>query len=170
MNPQDVFCPNLDCAARGQRGQDNIGIHSQKERRYICRVCQKTFSERKGTVLYRLHSPIELVTVVITLLAYGCPLQAIVVAFHLDERTVLNWQARAGQHCEEVHEHLVQQPRELGQVQLDELRVKKQGGIVWLAQRQTKTAGDANRALRALNGLPFDLTANSLCGVAQFET
>ncbi len=133
MNSQAVFCPNLDCPARGQRGQDNIGIHSQKARRYICRVCQKTFSERKGTVFYGLHSSVELVTIVITLLAYGCPLQAIVVAFHLDERTVLHWQARAGQHCEQVHEHLVQRPRDLGQVQLDELRVKKQGGIVWLA-------------------------------------
>lgn len=133
MNPQDIFCPNLECPAKGQRGQGNIGIHSQKERRYICRVCRKTFSERKGTAFYWLHSPVELVTVVITLLAYGCPLQAIVVAFHLDERTVLNWQARAGQQCEQVHEQLVQQPRDLGQVQLDELRVKKQGGIVWLA-------------------------------------
>ncbi len=28
---------------------------------------------------------------------------------------------------------LVEQPRDLGQVQADELRVKKQGGIVWMA-------------------------------------
>ena len=133
MNPQDVFCPNWDCAASGQRGQGNIGVHSQKQRRYRCRVCGQTFSERKGTALYRLHSSVELVTLVITRLAYGCPLQAIVNAFHLDERTVRNWQARAGQQGERVHQHLVQQPRALGQVQLDELRVKKQGGIVWLA-------------------------------------
>jgi hypothetical protein len=32
-----------------------------------------------------------------------------------------------------VQEYLVEQPRDLGQVQADELRVKKQGGIVWLA-------------------------------------
>jgi IS1 family transposase len=32
-----------------------------------------------------------------------------------------------------VHEYLVEQPRDLGQVQADELRVKKQGGIVWMA-------------------------------------
>src|SRR5713226_6165566 len=76
MNPQDTFCPNWDCPARGQRGQGNIGIHSQKRRRYICHVCGKTFSERQGTAFYRLHSSVELVTLVITLLAYGCPLQA----------------------------------------------------------------------------------------------
>src|SRR5712692_8614639 len=133
MNPQDTFCPNWDCPARGQRGQGNIGIHSQKQRRYICHLCSKTFSERQGTAFYRWHSSVELVTLVITLLAYGCPLQAIVIAFHLDERTVLHWQARAGQQCERVHQQLVQQRRDLGQVQLDELRVKKQGGIVWIA-------------------------------------
>jgi IS1 family transposase len=32
-----------------------------------------------------------------------------------------------------VHEYLVEQPRDLGQVQADELRVKKQGGIGWMA-------------------------------------
>jgi hypothetical protein len=32
-----------------------------------------------------------------------------------------------------VHESLVEQPQDWGQVQADELRVKKQGGIVWMA-------------------------------------
>jgi hypothetical protein len=32
-----------------------------------------------------------------------------------------------------VQEHLVEQPRDVGQVQADEMRVKTQGGIVWLA-------------------------------------
>lgn len=133
MNSQETFCPNLDCPARGQVGQGNIGVHSQKRRRYICKECGQTFNERKGTAFYRLHHSVALMTVVISLLAYGCPLQAIVAAYGLDERTVRNWQARAGQQCQQVHTSLVQQPRDLGQVQMDELRVKVQGGIVWLA-------------------------------------
>ncbi len=133
MDPQTIFCPNLDCPARGQVGRGNIGIHSRKERRYICHQCHKTFSETKGTPLYRLRSDRHLITVVLTLLAHGCPHQAIVVAFQLDERTVQEWQARAGQHCEQVHQHVVQQPRDLGHVQADEIRVKQQGHIVWLA-------------------------------------
>ncbi|HYN25455.1 MAG TPA: DDE-type integrase/transposase/recombinase [Pyrinomonadaceae bacterium] len=32
-----------------------------------------------------------------------------------------------------MQEHLVEHPRDLGQVQADEIRVKKQGGIVWMA-------------------------------------
>ena len=88
MDPQTVFCPNPDCPARGQVGEGNIGIHSQKEHRYCCRVCSQTFAARKGTAFYRLRTAEETVTLVLTLLAHGCPLQAIVVAFSLDERTV----------------------------------------------------------------------------------
>ena len=133
MDPQTAFCPNPACPARGQVGQGNIGVHSQKERRLKCHVCDKTFAESRGTVFYRLRSARDWVVLVITLLAYGCPIQAIVAAFQVDERTVVSWQARAGKHCEALHRQLVEQPRDLGQVQADEIRVKKQGGIVWMA-------------------------------------
>jgi transposase-like protein/IS1 family transposase len=133
MDPQTIFCPNMDCPARGQVGRGNIGIHSHTERRYICHQCHKTFSATTGTVFYRLRTEWNVITVVLTLLAHGCPLPAIVAAFHLDERTVAAWQHRAGQHCERVHEQLIEQPRDLGHIQADEIRVKQQGHIVWLA-------------------------------------
>lgn len=133
MDPQAVFCHNLDCPARGQSGKGNIGIHSRKDGRYICHVCGQTFTATKGTALYRLRAAKDIIVIVLTLLAHGCPVQAIVAAFKLDERTVLSWQKRAGEQCARVHQHLVEQPRDLGQVQADEMRVKKQGGIVWMA-------------------------------------
>ncbi len=134
MDPQKVFCPNHDCPARGRIGEGNIRIHSQKERRYFCTVCERTFVERKGTPFSRLHKPLELFVQVITLLAYSCPPQAIVKAFRLDERTVQHWQQQAGGQCQAVQEHLVVAGgRELGEVQADEIRVKRQGGIVWRA-------------------------------------
>jgi transposase-like protein len=133
MDRTTVFCPNLECPARGQTNQGNIWIHSQQEQRYRCTVCRQTFVARKGTALYRLHKAEELMTLVITLLAYGCPVAAVVAAFPLDERTVAAWQRRAGRQCEQLHQALVEQPRDLGQVQADEMRIKKQGGIVWVA-------------------------------------
>lgn len=133
MNPQSQFCPNSACPARGQVGQDNIVVHSRKGQRYTCKQCGKTFSARTGTAVYRVHKPLAMVVQVLTLLAYGCPVQAIVMAFGLDERTVSSWHQRAGQHGERMHEYLVQVPRDLGQVQADELRVKTQRGIVWVA-------------------------------------
>ncbi len=134
MDPPQIFCHNPDCPASGKVDRGNIGVHSRKPERYICHECKTTFTPSKGTAFYRLRYSVEFVTQVITLLAYGCPLQAIVAAFGIDERTVANWQQRAGVHCEQVHQHLVQHPHDLGQVQADEIRVKYQGGIAWLAQ------------------------------------
>lgn len=134
MNPQEQFCHNEACHASGQKGLGNISVHSQKERRYRCSCCGQTFSERKGTALERLKKPVELFVLVITLLSYGCPVQAIVVAFGLDERTVHSWLLKAGQHGETVHDYLVGGSQlDLEQVQADEIKGKSQGGCCWLA-------------------------------------
>jgi transposase-like protein len=134
MNPRELFCPNMDCPARGQVGKGNIHSHSLKDQRCICDVCNRTFATTAGTIFYRLRSDPQLVMWVIILLAYGCPLQAIVKAFDLDERTVCNWQKRAGQHCRQVHEHLVESSQhDLQQVQADEIKVKTQKGTIWMA-------------------------------------
>lgn len=134
MNPHTVFCPNIDCPARGQVGKGNIGIHSQKEQRFVCTVCQQTFTTTKGTIFYRLRTNPVTVMLVVTLLAYGCPLQAIVRAFGFDERTVRDWWQRAGKHCRAVHEHKVEQSQlDLQQAQADEIKAKKQDGHFWMA-------------------------------------
>jgi transposase-like protein/IS1 family transposase len=137
MDPTQAFCPNLDCPARGQTGQGNIGIHSRKEHRLICMQCHQTFAATTGTAFYRLRTPAETVSLVVTLLAHGCPLQAIVAAFGFNERTVATWFARAGRQAQAVQEQVVEQPRDLGQVQADEIRVKQQGKISWMALAMT---------------------------------
>ncbi len=83
-DPTVICCPS--CQEDGR-----IGIHSHKERRYICHQCGKTCAETKGTVFYGLHYPIWVVVLVSTLLARGCPVVAIVAACAIDERTVLRW-------------------------------------------------------------------------------
>jgi transposase-like protein len=134
MNPHQVFCPNPQCSSRGQVGAGNIGIKSQKQRRYLCKTCRQSFAETKGTPLFGLKRPHRLFVLIITLLAHGCPTQAIVAAFGLDERTVSEWQKKAGGHCEQVHKALVEQPRDLVQVQADEIRVKfAKKLVVWMA-------------------------------------
>ena len=133
MNPQEVWCPNVACPARGQVGQGTIGVHSQQERRYRCSVCGKTFAARTGTIFHRRRTDEALITRVITLVSWGCPLVAIEHAYGLQPQTVRAWLDAAGQHAEAVHHQQVVQPRELGQVQADEVRVKTQCGIVWMA-------------------------------------
>lgn len=129
MTPQDQLCPF--CGAKGKEGQ--IWVHSQAERRYRCKGCGRTFSERYGTALYQLKKP-ELFGVVVSLLAYGCPAQAIVASYGVSEKTVRDWAKRAGQHCEGVHEQTVlRQQWDLQHIQADELKVTTQLGIVWIA-------------------------------------
>ncbi len=134
MNPQIQFCHNPQCPGRGQQGQGNIRVHSQAEQRYRCRTCGQTFAATKGTPFYRLHTAMDLVTIVLTLLCHGCPIQAIVAAFGLDERTVAAWLVRAGRHGQQVHAHVVQQGHvDVQHVQADELWVKLVGRRVWMA-------------------------------------
>jgi len=107
MNPQSEFCPNEKCPDRGKTGQGNIVSHSQKEQRYICRTCGKTFSIRKGTAMFGIKHELNVFVMVVTLLAFGCPVQAIVMALGLDELTVRSWQAKAGKHCQGLHEQVI---------------------------------------------------------------
>lgn len=80
-----------------------------------------------------LRKPTELIVIVITLLGYGCPLQAIVHAYDLDERTVANWRDRAGKHCQQIHEAIVEQGQlDLVHVQADEIRVKGRNMVAWM--------------------------------------
>jgi transposase-like protein len=140
MDPHQRFCHNTRCWAYARVGEGHIVIHSQKERRYRCKRCSKTFSETKGTLLYRVHKPHELVSVVVTLLAYGCPIQAIVAGFGLDERTVARWQRESGHQCRRLHEHIVEAGGVLlAQVQADELRIRIVGGVLWLASALSVT-------------------------------
>src|SRR5215217_6156327 len=133
MRPELVVCPKSDCGA-----SNHIGIHSHKERRYICHTCHRTFAETTGTLLYGLKHPIKLVLVVLSLLAYGCPIGAIVATFALDERTVADWQHKAGQHAKTVQESVVCHGQvDVGQVQADELYTKTQAGPVWIATAMT---------------------------------
>lgn len=133
MNLQTLFCPNLDCPARGRRNEGNLHSHCPKTQRFRCDVCQTTFSARKGTLFYRLKTDPTIVMLVITLMAYGCPLEAVVKAYGFDKRTVKSWWKRAGMHCEALHEqHVASAKLDLQQAQADEIKVKVRGGAWWM--------------------------------------
>jgi transposase-like protein len=133
LDPTTVCCPNPHCPARGQTGQGHIDIHAQKEQRFICHAWHKPFSARQGTVCYRRRPAAATVVLVVTWLAHGCPVPAIVAACGCDERTVAAWGARSGRQGQAGHEDLVAPPRDLGQVPADALRGKTQGGMMWMA-------------------------------------
>src|SRR5262245_53062847 len=160
MAPTTTCCPNRHCPARGHTGQGNIGIPAQKAPRCICHACQKTFSATTGTVCSRLRPAAETVSLVVTWLAHGGPVPAMVAACGCDARTGADGWTRSGRQGHAVHESLVEPPRDLGQGQADALRGKKQGGMVWMARAmrvQTRLwlggAGSAQRDLPLLRRL-----------------
>src|SRR6266576_5763657 len=133
MDPSKAFCPNAMCSARGQSGKGNIVIHDRKRQRYRCKACKETFSARRATMFEGLRKPVDLIVIVVTLLTYGCPVQAIVHAYGLDERTVADWRDRAGAHCQNVHQAIVEQGQlDLMHVQADEIRVKGCKMMAWM--------------------------------------
>lgn len=134
MNPQQEFCTNIACPDSGKVGNGNIVIHSQKEKRCKCKTCGKTFSVTKGTALYGIKKGRDLFVVVVTLLAFGCPVQAIVMAMGLDERTVRLWWEKSGRQSEKVHDTVIGGSQmDLQHVQADEIKVKTRGGVIWMA-------------------------------------
>src|ERR1043166_3145351 len=57
-------CQNKRCVAYGSKGAGNLHVvdHIGKNkniRLLRCQTCKKRFSERKGTVFYRSHLPVE---------------------------------------------------------------------------------------------------------------
>jgi len=108
-------------------------IHDRKRQRYRCKICKQTFSARRSTMFEGLRTATALVVIVVTLLAFGCPVQAIVQAYGLDERTVASWRARAGSQCQRVHQAIVEQGQlDLIHVQADEIRVKARSMVAWM--------------------------------------
>jgi hypothetical protein len=57
---------------------------------------------------------------------------AIVAGFAVDERTVADWMRRAGSYAETFHHQHVQK-HDLQQVQVDEIRLKMQRQVLWIA-------------------------------------
>ena len=134
MDPTQVCCPNEACPARGQGGNGNITVHRRQQARYRYTGCEKTFRARRGTMLYWQKTPVDILVLVVTLLAHGCPVRALVAAFGLKAETVRTWAAETGVHCEQVHRHLVLGAcLSLLHVQADEMRVRLQKGMVGMA-------------------------------------
>ncbi len=133
MDPHEQFCPNSACPARGQTQQGNITIHDSRRQLYACSICGKHFSARRGTPFFRQHTDPALIAIIITLIAHGCPVEAVVAAWGFQARTVRRWVSNSGAHAQAVHDQLVLQPRDQGQVQADEICANTQRGKVWLA-------------------------------------
>jgi LacI family transcriptional regulator len=105
-------CQNPQCHDYGRRGLSNLRVcfrnGPHKQRRVLaCRSCQKRFSERKGTPLYRAKLPEDKALAVLAHLQESCGIRQTGRLVGVNKNTVIRLAVRAGQHAQELHDELV---------------------------------------------------------------
>ncbi len=97
-----------------------IGIHSPKERRYICHWCRKTFAATTGTVFYRRRTPAAEIVDALGRAARGQSARDIAESLDHKEETVGAWIEAGGAQVTAFHQARSRKLT-LERVQMDEL-------------------------------------------------
>jgi transposase-like protein len=108
------FCPNEACRDYGKLQKDqskrNIkkaGKTSRGTQRYLCKSCGRTFTETKGTLLYRRRVGESEIMETLALLADGVRISSLSRAKGYKEDTILSWLREAARHAEQIEEILM---------------------------------------------------------------
>jgi IS1 family transposase len=140
VNTEGFACPNQQCTYFGNTDAHihalvGDGKHGRAEpiQTFRCQACRTTFSARRNTPLYRLKTPSQQVTVVLSALAEGLDPSAAERVFGFRHATVTTWLTRAGEHAQVLHEHCFRHLW-LPHLQLDELRTRLRCSqhVLWL--------------------------------------
>lgn len=118
------FCPNAECPNYGKVGTDNeiigVGRYGKHQAQMLkCKVCGKTFSERRGTPLFNLKADEETFYRAIGCLVEGNGVRETGRILGLDKDTVSAWLEKASKHTEAVSRYLMVHLH-FEEVQLDE--------------------------------------------------
>jgi hypothetical protein len=113
LNLDDFFCPNEECGDHGKRGLGNIVIYDRygRNRRKLlkCKTCNSTFSERRTTFFFGLHTQESTIREVIRHLLEGMSFREAAIASGLDKDTVQRIWKRFLINCEESVESLLKE-------------------------------------------------------------
>lgn len=124
LDLEAFFCPNTDCKDYGKKGNGNIAldrVYGKQDTALLrCRTCGKTFSETRETPFFRLQSPKERVLRALAMLMERGSIRGTARAVGVTKDTVSRWLERAGEHSEDVSQHLMRDLH-LTQVQVDEI-------------------------------------------------
>ncbi|MGB9715044.1 MAG: transposase [Thermodesulfovibrionales bacterium] len=113
VNLDDYFCPNESCGNHKKKGHGNIVIYDRygRNRRRLlkCKTCNSTFSERRSSVFFGLHTKESKIKEVIHNLLEGMSLREAADASGLDKDTVHRIWKRFVNSCEESVESLLKE-------------------------------------------------------------
>lgn len=107
------FCPNVACADHGKlqsEHQQNIikfGKTKAGRQRFRCKTCGSTFTETKGTIFYRRHTPEDEIIETLALIAEGSRISSLARVKGHKEDTIIDWIQDAAAHAEAIEEVLL---------------------------------------------------------------
>lgn len=126
-NLANEACPNPECSLYGKTGKGNIvsnGTIQTKQggsrRKFLCKICGKSFCSRTGTIFYDLRTPEDEVLLALKLLVKGMPLRSVADVLGVKLDTVRHWLRVAAGHSEKVSVMLLKELK-VSQVELDAL-------------------------------------------------
>lgn len=121
--PVGCFCPNPECADYGLTDGNPIiryGNTKAGRQRFQCKTCQKTFNERKGTLLYQRKTEEKDILECLALLAEGSRISSISRAKGIKEDTILSFLRQAADHAAQIEALLLNDYR-IRQAEIDGL-------------------------------------------------
>lgn len=120
-------CPNPKCKLYGKAGQGNIVSNGtiktkdgKKRQKFLCKVCDKSFCDRTGTIFYDLRTSEEKVLLAIKLLVKGMPLRGVADVLETKLDTVRHWLALAAKQSKKLNAWLLKELN-VTQIELDAL-------------------------------------------------
>lgn len=133
MDCSTFCCQNKRCPDFGTYNQGNIRLKERYGQDRVallwCRTCHRTFSERRGTPLFKSVLPLKKWEAILKGLADGGGIRGTARTAGVKPDTVLRVLERAGRHAREFNDFML---RDLGltQVQVDEIWtfIKKRRG------------------------------------------
>jgi hypothetical protein len=141
---EGYFCPNKSCEYYGIR---EVAIHAlvgygnhhgvqEDIQKLKCQACDKAFTIRRNTILYRLKTHSETVERILWLVGLGVDASAVEEVYRVREVTIRTWLCRSGMQGRKLHERFLGEVH-LVHVQLDELWANVKDGHqdmwVWIA-------------------------------------
>ena len=102
LNPDCLEFQKVDTARLVRYGKDRRG-----GQRYKCKVCQKCFSERKGTIFYRKRTEEALIISSLSSIGKGARLSTVSTSSGKKADTIGQWVKEAGQHAEHLEAALL---------------------------------------------------------------
>jgi hypothetical protein len=113
MKFKDFFCPNELCYDHGKRGLGNIIIcdrYGRNRRKLLkCKTCNATFSERRTSFFFGLHTKETTIKEVIHHLLEGMSFREAAIASDLDKDTVQRIWKRFLLSCEDSVQSLLKE-------------------------------------------------------------